>query len=91
MKLDLSNVPEGIAYGGPSIGDVYPSLGGANRQARWKVIVGISGGTVHFLTFDENGEVCGSTSYGLHAVEKRYRVGRVTNLGPLHVEWDGAP
>lgn len=34
---------------------------------------------------------CGETQYGLHAVEKRYRVGRVTNLGPLNVEWDARP
>lgn len=91
MRLNLDNAPPHVHYDGVQVGDVYPVLGGANMKARWKVVVSITGNTVVFLTFNQDGEVVGATQYGLHAVEKRYRVGRVTNLGPLEVEWDARP
>lgn len=90
LRLDIVSKPEGLAEG-PQVGDVYPLLGGTYRSdgevARYRVVVGIRRNAVIFLTFDSNGEVCGATQCGMHAIERRLPIGRVRNFPVFDVEW----
>ena len=83
MKLDLSEIPKGIALEPVSVGDIYQ-----NQRGYYLLVVGISGCTAYYIKYDLSGEPCGAGQYGVHALDARRRLGRVDEMPNLHVVWD---
>jgi hypothetical protein len=75
MRIDLQAIDAEIADFAPKVGDVYPAQGG-KPTAIW-VVVGITANVAHMLGIDKHGAVCSTTSYGVHVLESRVRIGRV--------------
>jgi len=83
LRLDLSAAPASVLDYGPKLGDVY-----RNQRGRLMAIISIDRrGTAHLLQFDEQGEIVGTTSYGVHYLAEKRAIGRLTDLPQLSVSW----
>lgn len=85
LRLDMSGAPASIRDYGPQLGDVY-----RNQRGRLMAIVSIQRGQAHLLHFDDRGEVDGTTSYGVHYLAEKRRIGRLIEMPTLAVDWTAA-
>lgn len=75
MKADLSALPQGSIDYTPKVGNVYPAQGGRPTVA-W-IVVGISSASnyAYLLGVDRNGNISGTQTYAIHALEARPLIG----------------
>lgn len=78
----------------PQVGDVYKALGSGpkgKRGTRYWLILSITksdfgGEGVHMAGLDRDGSIVSTTSYGLHAIETRERLGHCVSLKDLTLD-----
>ena len=97
MKFNIQQpINDRMINGGVRIGDVYPAKGGARRRIALWVVLSItgtdhSGQMVHLLGLNEEGEITSTSSYGLHAMESRERIGYVAGLEDMQFNIEPMP
>ena len=94
MKFDMALEGSPRAPAKPQVGDVFKALGSGpkgRRGTRYWLIMSITksdhgGETVHMAGLDRNGDIVSTTSYGLHAIETRERLGHCPGLKELNLD-----
>jgi hypothetical protein len=81
MKIDLSNIPEAARPNEVLVGDVYPSK--CTTKTVFWLVAAITGRSCHLLGLDTEGNIVSTSSYGLHAMEGRPRIGVVPEFAEM--------
>jgi hypothetical protein len=68
------------------VGDIYPSKGGKGTYAF--IIVSVRDHRAHAIGIDKEGNIITTTSYGVHAFERREKIGFCDDLANLTLEID---
>lgn len=81
MRIDLQNMSQDAMRDAVSVGDVYRANGGRGDCKFWVVVaLSSSAKMAHCIGINRDGEICTSTSYGIHVFEQRMLVGRCEDI-----------
>lgn len=91
MKFDMQHAPEMVCPSEVAVGDIYPAKGGRGEVTVW-LVLSVRHQYAHCVGLNVNGEITGTTTYGVWAFRERGRIGfcqDVANLGAFTIEWFG--
>lgn len=99
MRFNIEHAPR-IEREEVQVGDVYPARASGpkfyRQGTRYFLVAAITpgrygGGVCHLLGLDEHGNINSTTSYGLHVMEARERIGYCPDMASaeLNIEWEG--
>ncbi len=73
MKFNVENIPAELMEDAPRVGDVYPAKGGAVTSA-W-IVMAVRNNNAHLIGVNKEGQITSTTSYGVHTLSSRDRIG----------------